>query len=203
MAVHQDYNPSNHVEYTGNAVVPTGTPGKNIDTRVLSNGDRYDWDGSAWVQQLSGGSGISYYSHAITWHHDATQPSKEAFKIDLTSKRLGDSGWLGDKFAHPYYGPNGAVNLKMIYSNDGPAATLIIQELKDSQFNTNFSSTPLTGSIGTAVLAANTNGIVTIPITPTAGNGTVDSSIFYYWVNEAVGAGQANKVRIMSIKVTP
>lgn len=37
------------VQYTGNNTVPTGTPPDGVDTRVLANGDRYDWNGSAWV----------------------------------------------------------------------------------------------------------------------------------------------------------
>ena len=37
------------VEYTGNNTVPTGTPPDGVDTRVLSNGRRYDWDGSSWI----------------------------------------------------------------------------------------------------------------------------------------------------------
>lgn len=38
-----------YVEYTGNNTVPTGTPPLGVDTRVLANGDRYDWNGSAWI----------------------------------------------------------------------------------------------------------------------------------------------------------
>lgn len=38
-----------YVEYTGNNTVPTGAPPAGVDTRVLVNGDRYDWNGSAWV----------------------------------------------------------------------------------------------------------------------------------------------------------
>lgn len=37
-----------YVEYTGNTTVPTAAPPLGVDTRVLSNGDRYDWDGAAW-----------------------------------------------------------------------------------------------------------------------------------------------------------
>lgn len=43
--------PSNedYVQYTGNNTVPTWTPPNWVDTRVLSNGDRYDWDWTNWI----------------------------------------------------------------------------------------------------------------------------------------------------------
>lgn len=39
------------VQYTGNNIVPTGIPPNGVDTRVLLNGNRYDWNGTSWVLQ--------------------------------------------------------------------------------------------------------------------------------------------------------
>ena len=36
------------VFYTGNNTVPNFTPTNGVDTVVLANGDRYDWDGTQW-----------------------------------------------------------------------------------------------------------------------------------------------------------
>lgn len=38
-----------YVEYGSNNTPPTGAPEPDIDTYVLPNGDRYDWNGTAWV----------------------------------------------------------------------------------------------------------------------------------------------------------
>lgn len=48
-----DYGDSNNdrVLYTGNNVIPTIAPPKGVDTTVLQNGSRYDWNGTAWVLQ--------------------------------------------------------------------------------------------------------------------------------------------------------
>jgi len=40
---------NDRVWYTGSLVVPTVAPAPGIDTAVLSNGLRYDWNGTAWV----------------------------------------------------------------------------------------------------------------------------------------------------------
>ena len=42
---------SDFVQYTGNNTIPTGAPPAGVDTRVLLNGNRYDWNGTAWVLQ--------------------------------------------------------------------------------------------------------------------------------------------------------
>ena len=40
---------NDRVLYTGNTTIPTLAPPKGVDTAVLSNGTRYDWDGTVWV----------------------------------------------------------------------------------------------------------------------------------------------------------
>lgn len=42
---------NDRVLYTGNTTIPTLAPPKGVDTAVLSNGTRYDWDGTVWVVQ--------------------------------------------------------------------------------------------------------------------------------------------------------
>jgi hypothetical protein len=42
---------NDRVLYTGNTAIPTLAPPKGVDTAVLSNGTRYDWDGTVWVVQ--------------------------------------------------------------------------------------------------------------------------------------------------------
>jgi hypothetical protein len=37
--------------YTGNDTIPTAIPPSGVDTAVLSNGSRYDWNGTTWVLQ--------------------------------------------------------------------------------------------------------------------------------------------------------
>lgn len=47
----QDFVGTNNdrVWYTGSLVAPTVAPAAGIDTAVLSNGLRYDWNGTAWI----------------------------------------------------------------------------------------------------------------------------------------------------------
>lgn len=54
MASTSGYNSSNEdlVFYSGNNTIPTAAPEDGIDTTVLLNGDRYEWDGTAWQQVL-------------------------------------------------------------------------------------------------------------------------------------------------------
>lgn len=45
-------NNCDYVEYVTNNTVPTLEPPKGVDTRVLLNGDRYEWDGTQWIKQI-------------------------------------------------------------------------------------------------------------------------------------------------------
>lgn len=41
------------VQYSTNNTIPTGTPPDGVDTYVLDNGTRYDWDGTQWVELVN------------------------------------------------------------------------------------------------------------------------------------------------------
>lgn len=143
---------------------------------------------------------IAYYSHAVTWHHDAGTPFDIPCELDLSTERLGDGGWAGDNYAHPYFGASGNAVVNVVYSNNSDTDVILhIQEIVSSQFNLDFSN-PLNNvpEIGNGLLLAKTNGTVKIPITPVAGNGVEDASIFYYYT-----LVNSSDIRILGVNITP
>lgn len=171
-------------------------------TITLSNdqGQTLDIDICATVNATPcGGGGIysSFISHSVTWHHDAGTPSKDPFMVNLANQRLGNSSWLSDRYAHQFFGPSGNLTLRIIYSNDEPTPlTLNVQEILESEFNTDFNAAPKTAIIGSTVLQPG-NGVVDIPVTATAGNGVERASVFYYYAPV-----KNDKIRIMGVSIT-
>lgn len=41
---------SSNVEYTGDNIIPVNNPVSAVDTRILLNGIKYNWDGAVWVK---------------------------------------------------------------------------------------------------------------------------------------------------------
>lgn len=68
-----------NVLYTGNNTIPTLPPDDGIDTVVLLNGDKYNWNGTAWVNDYVrlaiptapvitvGGTGFVKVSQTTNW----------------------------------------------------------------------------------------------------------------------------------------
>ena len=144
---------------------------------------------------LQGPPSVGNAQYGFTWHHNAGQPFDEPFSIDLTSERLGESGWAGDNFVHPYIGTGTPFDeICIMYSNDDVVATLHIQEIIDLNFD--YDTTPLLTDIGTVILPANSNGVVCVNL-PIVGN-----SLIYYYIDENNVSENASDIRILGVEIS-